>query len=89
MKDVLEDIQVKKESKKYTSRVHLSRQNSISDTKPISKENKPYNLEYYIKSHAQVSHTKPLIIKKGKSNSILTILSKDNQPRYQIHSKKA
>ena len=53
-----------------------------------SKENKPYNLEHYIRSHAHNHHSRPLVIKKGKSSSIINIISREQGPRSIVQSKK-
>lgn len=39
------------------------------------KENKSSNLEHYIRSHGN-ANSKPLMLKKGKSKSILSIISR-------------
>ena len=47
----------------------------------LFKENKPSNLDHYIRNHAN-AHSKVLMIKKGKSKSILNAISRGDNASY-------
>ena len=65
-----------------------SRENKGEKSKDIhaskSKENKPSNIEFFIRCQPQGASTKPLIIKKGKSGSIVNLLSDSHIPERRM-----